>query len=52
MIAMLVIIAAAVMVLPELPQGTPRVAGWVAVIVITAATVRVLKPTRRRRGRR
>jgi len=50
-VALLVIIAAAVMVLPELPVGPPRAAGWASVAIITAVTVWVLRPRRRQRLR-
>jgi hypothetical protein len=50
-IAMLVIIAAAVITLPLLPEGPARMAGWGAVVLITAAAVWLLRPTRRRRVR-
>lgn len=51
-IAMLVIIAAAVLVLPELAPGTPRIAGWASVVLITILTVLYLRPRRRQRLRR
>lgn len=50
-IAMLVIIAVAVMVLPELEPGTPRLAGWATLVVVTALAVWRLRPRRRRRLR-
>jgi hypothetical protein len=50
-IAILVIIASAVMVLPELPPGETRLAGWAAVVVVTAVAVWVLRPTPRRKRR-
>lgn len=48
-IAILIIIAAGVVVLPELAPGTPRYAGWAALVVVTAAAVWRLRP--RSRGR-
>jgi len=51
-IAVLVIIAAAVIVLPELEPGTPRLAGWAAVALVTAVSVWTLRPRRRRRLKR
>jgi hypothetical protein len=50
-IAMLVIIAAAVLTLPQLPVGTARMAGWAAVVILTAVAVWLLRPVRPR-GRR
>ena len=50
-IAVLVIIAAAVVVLPELPTGMPRIAGWVSVVIVTFVTVWALRPIKRRRLR-
>jgi hypothetical protein len=51
-IAVLLIIAAAVIVLPELPEGLGRMSGWAAVVAITAACVWYLRPTPRDRKRR
>jgi hypothetical protein len=50
-IAMLVLIAAAVLVLPELEPGTPRMAGWATLAVVTFLTVWTLRPRSRRRLR-
>jgi hypothetical protein len=50
-VAILVIIAAAVATLPALPEGTARMAGWAAVVLITAVAVWRLRPTPRRRRR-
>jgi hypothetical protein len=50
-VAILVIIAAAVAVLPALPQGAARIAGWATVILVTAIAVWRLRPTARRRRR-
>jgi hypothetical protein len=50
-IAMLIIMAAAVIVLPMLPPGDARMAGWAAVVLITIPTVWLLRPVRRRRRR-
>jgi hypothetical protein len=50
-LAVLVIIAAAVFALPQLPVGTPRMAGWAAVVVVTFIAVWLLKPTPRRKRR-
>lgn len=51
MIAVLVLIAVGVMVLPELEPGTPRLAGWATLIVITIVAVLTLRPRRRQRLR-
>jgi hypothetical protein len=48
-LAILVIIATAVFALPQLPVGTPRIAGWVAVVAVTFIAVWLLKPTARRK---
>lgn len=50
-IAMLVLIGAAVLVLPELQPGTPRLAGWATLVVVTALAVWKLRPRRRQRLR-
>ena len=50
-IAILILIAAAVVVLPELEPGTPRLAGYAALIVITALAVWKLRPRSRQRLR-
>ena len=50
-IAILVLIAAAVLVLPELAPGTPRLAGWATLVLVTALAVWKLKPRARRRLR-
>ena len=50
-IAMLVLIATAVLVLPELEPGTPRMAGWATLAVVTFLTVWTLRPRSRRRLR-
>jgi hypothetical protein len=50
-LAILVLIAAALLVLPGLEPGTPRLAGWAALVVVTAVTVWMLRPRSRRRLR-
>ena len=50
-IAILVLIAVAVLVLPMLEPGTPRLAGYAAVVVATFLTVWRLRPRRRQRLR-
>jgi hypothetical protein len=51
-IAILILIAAAVLLLPQLEPGTPRMAGWAALVLVTVATVWALRPRSRRRLRR
>jgi Flp pilus assembly protein TadB len=51
-VALLVLIAAAVLVLPELAPGTPRIAGWITLVVVTVLTVWRLRPRSRQRMRR
>jgi hypothetical protein len=48
-IAILVIIAAGVLVLPELEPGTPRMAGWATLVIVTALSVWTLRPRGRQR---
>ena len=50
--AILVIIAAAVMALPMLEPGTPRMVGWATVLIVTFLSVWILRPTPRRRKKR
>jgi hypothetical protein len=50
-VAMLVLIAAAVVGLPYLEPGVPRMAGWAALVVAVFVALRWLKPTPRRRSR-
>ena len=50
-VAILLLIGVAVLVLPELEPGTPRIAGWVTLVVVTALTVWTLRPRRRQRLR-
>jgi hypothetical protein len=45
-VAMLLIIAAAAAGLPYLQPGPPRIAGWVALVVVTFVAVRLLGPGR------
>ena len=49
--AILVIIVAAVVTLPQLPPGESRLAGWAALVVVTLLAVWVLRPTPRRKRR-
>jgi hypothetical protein len=46
-----VLIAAAVVGLPYLEPGVPRMAGWVALVLAAMVAVWRLKPTNRRRTR-
>jgi zinc-ribbon domain len=48
-IAILLIIAGAVLVLPQVPEGNGRVIGWGLVAAATATAVWTLRPTPRRR---
>ena len=50
-IAILILIVVAVLVIPELAPGTPRIAGWATLAVVTALTVRALRPRSRTRLR-
>jgi Flp pilus assembly protein TadB len=51
-IALLVLIGVAVLVIPELAPGTPRLAGWATLVVVTFLTVWRLRPRSRQRLRR
>jgi len=44
--ALLLIVVSAVLALPQLPEGTSRMAGWGAVVVLTVLAVWALRPTR------
>lgn len=48
-VAILLIIALAVALLPQLAEGTQRLAGWAGVVVATVLAVWFLRPTPRRR---
>jgi zinc-ribbon domain len=48
-LAILLIIAGAVFLLPLVPDGPARMGAWVGVVVITFVTVFMLRPTQRRR---
>ena len=50
-IAIMVLIGVAVLVLPELAPGTPRLAGWATLVIVTVLTVWALRPRRRQRLR-
>jgi hypothetical protein len=50
-VAMLLIIGVAVLVLPELAPGVPRIAGWATLVIVTVLAVLRLRPRRRRRLR-
>ena len=50
-IAVLLLIGVAVLVLPELEPGTPRIAGWAALVVATVLAVWRLRPRGRQRLR-
>jgi hypothetical protein len=50
-IAILLLIGTAVLVLPALEPGTPRLAGWGTLVILTVLVVIGLRPRRRRRLR-
>jgi hypothetical protein len=50
-IAVLIIIFTAVLAVPQLPEGTPRISGYVAAALIAVVSVWKLKPTAGRKGR-
>ena len=50
-VALLVIVIAAVLALPQLPEGPERMGGYAAVVVAAALTVWKLRPRAGRRGR-
>ena len=50
-VAILLIIATAVLAVPQLPDGTARIAGYVVAALVAAVSVWKLKPTSGRRGR-
>lgn len=43
-VALLAIVLAAVAAIPQLVEGTPRLLGWAAVIVLTAVAIATLRP--------
>jgi hypothetical protein len=49
LIALVILAIVAVLVIPELPVGTPRIAGWVSIVVVALASVWALRPRARRR---
>jgi hypothetical protein len=51
-LTMLLIIAGAVLALPQIPEGTSRMAGWAVVVVLTIAAVLTLRPGPRRGGKK
>ena len=50
-VAMMIIILAAVLGLPQLPDGPAQTAGWAGVVVATGVSVWALRPMRRRKRR-
>ena len=50
-VALLIVLIMAVLAVPQLPEGTPRIAGYVAAVAIAAVAVWKLKPTPGRKGR-
>jgi hypothetical protein len=51
-VAMIVLIAAAVLVIPALTPGMPRLAGWATLVALTVLAVWRLRPRSRQRLRR
>lgn len=43
-VALLILAVVAVMVIPELPEGTPRLAGWGTLILVALLSVWKLRP--------
>jgi hypothetical protein len=50
-VAILLLIGVAVLVMPELEPGTPRLAGWATLVLVTVLAVWRLRPRRRQRLR-
>ena len=50
-LALLIVIVTAVLAVPQLPDGTARVSGYVAAAVIAAVSVWKLRPRPGRKGR-
>jgi hypothetical protein len=50
-LALLLLIGVAVLAVPELEPGLPRLAGWATVVLVTALTVWRLRPRGRQRLR-
>jgi hypothetical protein len=50
-VALLIVIVIAVLAVPQLPEGTARIAGAVVAVLIAAVSVWKLKPTPGRKGR-
>ncbi len=48
LVAILLIIAGAVLVMPQVPEGTPQLAGWAVVVVLTIVAILTLRPGPRR----
>lgn len=43
-VTILLIVAGAVLVMPQIPEGTPRLAGWTVVVVLTIVAMLTLRP--------
>ena len=48
-VALLVLVLAAVFAVPALPDGTPELVGWAAVVIAAVAAIVTLRPRARRR---
>jgi hypothetical protein len=51
-IALLILVATALLVIPELAPGTPRIAGWATLAIVTVLALWRLRPRSRQRLRR
>lgn len=43
-VTLLLIVLGAVLAVPQLAEGTPRLLGWIAVVILTVVTVLTLRP--------
>jgi hypothetical protein len=49
LVAILLIAMAAVLAIPQVPEGTPRLAGWAVAVVLAVVAVFALRPGPKRR---